>query len=125
MNEWIMILLIGATSPAPAPCCQPTAALIARADDAKEARDNIGHLVSPAVLTASFYGTALYFGASKKQARWISVGTALGLVVAKELYDKSVAGRFGLEETAIGFAGTGAGLWLAERIEWPEEKRAR
>ena len=125
MNEWIMVLLIGTTSPAPAACCQPAPALLARANNAKEVRDNVGHFISPVVLTTSFYGTALYFGASKKQARWISVGTALGLVVAKELYDKSVAGRFGLEETGIGIAGTGVGLWLAERMEWPEEKRAR
>ena len=125
MNELLLVFLLGTTSPAGPPCCQPATAVLSRADDGKEARDNIGHFVSPAILTTSFYGSALYLGANKKQARWIAVSASLGLVVAKELYDQSVAGRFGLEEVGIGVAGTGVGLWMAERIEWPEEKRAR
>jgi hypothetical protein len=125
MNEVLLALLLSATSPSPPPCCQPATAVFTRADDAKEVRDNIGHLVSPAIITTSVYGTALHFGASKKEARWISVTASLGLVVAKELYDRSVAGRFGLEETGLGVIGTGVGLWVAERIEWPEEKRLR
>ena len=124
MNEWIMILLLSATSPAPPPCCHPAPAVLARANESEEERDYAGHFISPAVLTTSFYGTARWFGATRSQARWISVGTALGLVVAKELYDKSVADRFGLEETAIGMVGTGLGLWMAESVTWPEAKRA-
>lgn len=122
MNEiWLAALL----SAAPAPCCYepPRFAVQVQADDAKEARDNIGHFVSPAIVTASVYGTAVYFGASRKQARWISVGTSVLLIVAKELYDDSVAGRFGVEETLIGLGGTAAGLMVAEKLEWAQAKK--
>jgi hypothetical protein len=119
MNElWLAFLL--ATSPTAPPCCHPPTFTL-QADDATEVRDNIGHFVAPAILTSSFYGTALYLGAPRRHARWISVGTSLLLIVAKEAHDQSVAGRFGLEEVAIGLGGTAAGLWFAERVDWSDE----
>ena len=118
MNEFLLIALLGATSPVE-PCCARPAPAFAVADDAsKELKDQIGHFISPMVATTSVYGTARYFGAERNQARWIAGGIGIVLVVAKEVYDESVAGRFGLEETAIGFAGTAAGVYLGEKIKW-------
>ena len=96
-------------------CCAPQR----QAFDASD----VGHFIAPAILTPTFYSTALLLGAERKQARWIAAGLSVALVIAKEVYDERVAGRFGVEEAAIGVAGTAAGLWIAERIEWPEDKR--
>ena len=123
MNELWLAFLISTT---PAPCCfeEPRFALQAiQADDTKEVRDNVGHFVVPALATTSVYGAAVYLGASRKQARWIAVGTSVLLIVGKELYDDSVAGRFGVEETLIGLGGTAAGLIVAEQVLWAEAKQ--
>lgn len=78
------------------------------------------------IATASFYGGALYFGASKKQARIISIGMSAALIVLKEVYDHSTAAKnFSGEDIAWGVVGTGAGLLIAEKITWPEEKKFR
>jgi hypothetical protein len=123
MNEiWLTFLL----STAPAPCCYEVprfAVQAAQPDDAKEARDNIGHFVSPAIAAASVYGAAVYLGASRKQARWIAVSASVLLIVGKELYDDSAVGRFGVEETLIGLGGTAAGLIVAEQLDWVEAKK--
>jgi hypothetical protein len=123
MNElWLAFLL----NAAPAPCCHepPRFAVQAiRADDTKEVRDNIAHFVVPALTTTSVYGAAVYLGASREQARWIAVGTSVLLIVGKELYDESVAGRFGLEETFIGLGGAATGLLVAEQLSWGEAKK--
>jgi hypothetical protein len=121
MNElWLAVLL----SSAPAPCCYEAPRFaVQAADNSKEVRDNVVHFVAPALATVSVYGTAVYFGASRKQARWISVSTSVVLIVGKELYDKSKAGRFGAEETLIGLGGTAAGLIVAEKLDWAEEKK--
>ena len=120
MNElWLAALL----STAPAPCCYEAPRFAVQADAGKETRDNIAHFVAPAVVTASVYGGAVYLGASRKQARWIAAGTSVLLIVGKELYDDSVAGRFGLEETLIGLGGTAAGLVVAEQLLWVEAKQ--
>lgn len=92
--------------------------MVVEVDQSKEAKDLVGHFVSPMVLTTSFYGTAMYFGAERKRARWIAAGLSIVLIVGKEVYDEKVAGRFGLEETAIGVAGTAGGLYVAEKITW-------
>lgn len=124
MNELMLGLFLAGAPAAASPCCPAAAPRFAVAvDNAKEARDNIGHFVSPAVLAASFYGTAVYLGASRKQARWIAAGSTLLLIVVKEWRDESVAGRFGVEEVAIGIGGTAAGLWLAEQLDWAEAKK--
>lgn len=123
MNEFLLASLL-AIAPAPE-CCVRQQVLLAAPDEGKEARDNVGHFISPMVLTTSFYGFALYFGKDRKEARWISALASLGLVVLKEVYDERVAGRFGVQEVLIGVGGTATGLYLAERIEWHEEKRAR
>src|SRR5688500_10976343 len=98
MNEFLLIALLSAAPPT-APCCTRPAAVLMEVDNSKEAKDQVGHFISPMVLTTSFYGTAMYLGAERKQARWIAAAVSIGLVVAKEVYDESVAGRFGLEET--------------------------
>ena len=117
MNELLLIGLLAATPPVET-CCARPAAVFTASDASKEAKDQIGHFISPLVATTSVYGTAKYFGADRKQARWIAAGVGLALVIVKEVYDQSVAGRFGLEETAIGFAGTAAGVYLGEKIRW-------
>jgi hypothetical protein len=120
MNELLLVLLLGTHPTAPA-CCAPAAArFTVQASDAKETRDNIAHFMVPAALTTGSYGLALELGASREQARWIAVGTSLLVMVAKEIYDHSVAGRFGLEEVAIGVGGTAGGLLLAEKVIWRE-----
>ncbi len=123
MNEVWLAFLLGTSSAAAPDCCLPAAPRFAlQVDASKEARDNVLHFIGPGLITVSSYGTARYFGATRKQARWIAVGTSVVLVVAKELYDESVAGRFGLEEVAIGLGGTAAGLVVAEKLDWPERK---
>ncbi|HEY0304106.1 MAG TPA: hypothetical protein VGC44_03995 [Longimicrobiales bacterium] len=120
MNElWLAVLL----STSPAPCCYDSPRFAVQVSSAEETRDNIGHFVAPTLVTASVYGTAVYLGASRKQARWIAVGTSVLLIVGKEVYDESVAGRFGLEETLIGLGGTAAGLVLAETLDGAEAKK--
>jgi hypothetical protein len=120
MNElWLAVLL----STSSATCCYDSPRFAVQASSAEETRDNIGHFVAPALVTASVYGTAVYLGASRKQARWIAVGTSVLLIVGKEVYDESVAGRFGVEETLIGLGGTAAGLVLAETLDGAEAKK--
>ena len=121
MNEFWLAVLLSTSDPA---CCfEAPRFSVQAADDSKEARDNVVHFVAPALATVSVYGTAVYFGASRKQARWIAAGTSVLLIVGKELYDKSQAGRFGAEETLIGLGGTAAGLVVAEKLDWVEEKK--
>ena len=117
MNELLLLALLSATSPADTCCARPTTAFAAE-DQSKEAKDQIGHFISPAVMTTSFYGTAMYFGAERKQARWIAAALGVVAVIAKEVYDERVAGRFGLEEAGIGIAGTAVGVYLGEKITW-------
>ena len=123
MTELLLAAALAASTGAG--CCppQPAAAVFAAPNRSKEMIERVGHFVSPMILTPSFYGAALYLGAEPKQARWIAAGLSVALVIAKEVYDERVAGRFGVEEAFIGLAGTAAGVWLADEIEWPEEKQ--
>lgn len=107
-----------AASAGPPVCCERAAAFVATKTNIESAH-HIGHVISPMILTASFYGTALYLGASRKEARWIAVGLSLAVVVGKELYDYQTAARgFSKQDVALGTASTAVGLWLAESIKW-------
>ena len=124
MNELLLLAWLASAPPASA-CCAAPAQVFTAPDQTSEMIDRVGHVISPMVLTTSFYGAALYLGADNKTARWVAVGLSVATIVAKELYDQRLAGRFGYEEAAIGLGGTALGLLIAERIEWPEEKRAK
>lgn len=117
-----MALLLS-TEPLPACCVAPAPRFAGEVDRAKEQRDNVAHFVVPAAITTGTYGLAKELGASRSEARWIAIGTSMLIVVGKEIYDQSVAGRFGLEEVALGVGGTVTGVVIAERI-WRGEAQA-
>ena len=106
-------------------CCLRPQSIIADTPPPETAH-RIGHVVTPAVVTTTFYGTALYFGASRNQARIVAIAASLVAIVGKELYDHSTEARaFSKLDIALGLAGTAAGLAAAEAIEWPEEMTER
>lgn len=120
----VLLAIVIAASPDSTPCCVRANTFATSASAGTGHR--VGHVISPMILTASFFGTALYFGANRKQARWIAVGLSLGAVLAKEVYDyRSEARAFGAQDVAIGAAATAAGLWLGESIPWPESNAHR
>lgn len=66
---------------------------------------------------------ALYFGAEKKRARLIAIGLSVSAILAKELYDYSTEARsFSGLDIGLGVVGTAVGVYVAEKIEWPEEE---
>lgn len=118
----LVTALILATSDSTSPCCRQTARLQSDSDPSHA----VGHVISPMVATATFYGAAMYLGAERKHARIISVGLSAVMIVAKELYDQhSAAHNFSTSDVAFGVAGTAAGLLIAEKIEWPESHKTR
>lgn len=124
----LIVALALATSAPPIPanpsCCLRPQAMVAE-ETTTETSHRIGHVVSPAVMTAAFYGGALYLGADKKRARIVAVALSLATIIGKELYDyNSEAKAFSTLDIAFGVGGTAIGLWAAEAITWPEEKRA-
>jgi hypothetical protein len=125
MNELLLFLALSATPSQPPACCHPATSVLDHVDEDKERAELVGYFLSTGTLTATYYGSALYFGASRKQAVWISVAGSLATILVKELYDHSKAGRFGLEEAGVGIVGSAAGLWLADRKLWPEAQRGR
>ena len=126
VNLLAALVLVTAASPVPAapPCCLRPQAIVAE-EAGNEASHRVGHVVSPAVMTTAFYGGATYFGADRKQARLVAVALSLAAIIGKELYDYSTEARaFSTLDIALGVGGTAVGLWVAQAIEWPEEKQA-
>lgn len=121
------LVLVTAAPPVSAepPCCLRPQAMVAEGT-ANETSQRIGHVISPAVMTTAFYGGAMYLGADKKQARIVAVVLSFAAIIGKELYDYSTEARaFSTLDVALGVGGTAVGLWVAEAIEWPEEKQAQ
>lgn len=122
----IVTALVLATSAGPPPCCLRSTTFVLQESSRTSTSHRIGHVVSPAILTTSFYGAALYFGADKKQARLIATGLSVAAILLKEVYDHNSAARsFSSGDIGLGILGTAGGLYLAEAITWPEEKRAK
>ena len=130
MLTLIAILTIAGASPSEppptaTPCCTRSQTFSA-ATESVETGHRVGHVIAPAIMTTSFYGGALYFGADRKQARIASVALSLAVIIAKELYDHSTEARaFSTLDVALGVGGTAIGLVAAEKIEWPEETSRR
>lgn len=120
----IVTAMVLATAAGPPSCCLRSTTFVMQESTRTTTSHRIGHVVSPAILTTSFYGAALYFGADKKQARLIAVGLSVAAIFMKEVYDRNSAARsFSSADVGLGILGTAAGLYLAEVITWPEEKR--
>lgn len=114
-----------ATAADPPPCCLRPTTFSPPAVTARETGNRIGHVISPAIMTTSFYGAALYFGARKPQARIIAAGLSCATIVLKEIYDYNTAARnFSRLDIGLGLIGIAGGLAVAEIITWPEERRA-
>lgn len=119
-------LVVGTATPAasvsanPVCCVRPQPIVVETS--AIETRNRIGHVITPAVMTTAFYGGALYFGATRKQARIVAVALSLAAILGKELYDYSTEARaFSTLDIALGIGSTAIGLAAAEAIPWPED----
>lgn len=120
MLHLVTALILAAT---PSVCCERPSTPFALNATTTETSHKVGHVITPAVLTASVYGTAMYLGANRKQARWIAVGLSLAFIVGKELHDyRSEARAFSPQDVVLGAAGTAAGLWFAESIKWSRQE---
>jgi hypothetical protein len=108
----------GFGAPPPAEPYRPRNQLIARANLARDWPHDVGHVVSLSVFTPAVYGFSLELGARRRPARLIAAGTAVAAMVLKEWHDHRAAGNFSGRDIAFGVVGTGAGFYIAERINW-------
>jgi hypothetical protein len=84
---------------------------------------DVGHVATLAVITPAIYGFSLETGSSRRQARLIAAGTAVAAMVLKEWHDHRAVGNFSGRDIAFGVLGTGAGFYIAERINWSPGQR--
>ena len=84
---------------------------------------DVGHVASLAVITPAIYGFSMEAGSSRWQARPIAAGTAMAAMVLKEWHDHRAVGNFSGRDIAFGVLGTGAGFYIAERINWSPGQR--
>lgn len=84
---------------------------------------DVGHVVSLAVITPAIYGFSMEASHSRRQARLIAAGTAVAAMVLKEWHDHRAVGNFSGRDIAFGVLGTGAGFYIAERINWSPGQR--
>jgi hypothetical protein len=104
--------------PPPAERRAPRNLVIAPGQLVRDWPHDIGHVVSLSVVTPAVYGFSMELGASRRRGRLIAVGTAVAAMVLKEWHDHRAVGNFSGRDIAFGVVGTGAGFYLAERINW-------
>lgn len=76
----------------------------------------VGHFTSTLLLTPAVALWLEEAGIPRHKARWLTAGTMVAVVVLKEVYDQRAVGNFSGRDLALGAAGAGLGLVLAERV---------
>ncbi len=114
---------IAGASPPTVEACPARNALLFRTNAPPNWPHDVGHVLSLTVLTPAVYGFSLEAGSSRWQARLMAAGTAVAAMVLKEWYDHRAVGNFSGRDIAFGVVGTGAGFYVAERINWSPRAR--
>ena len=84
---------------------------------------DVGHVASLAIITPAMYGFFIEANNNRRQARLVAAGTAVAAMVLKEWHDHRAVGNFSGRDIAFGVLGTGAGFYIAERINWSPGQR--
>lgn len=77
---------------------------------------DVGHVVTMVAATPAFSLWLKELGVPKRRARWLTLGTMVGVMVLKEVHDERVAGGFSGRDLATGSVGIGVGMIIAERL---------
>ena len=108
-----MIAILAVTIASAVPPTRPAGPLRPASDPPSH---NVGHVISPALLTPSVSLWLEEAGIEGRANRWLTIGTMAAVVVLKEVYDHRVAGNFSGKDLALGAAGVGIGLVITYRI---------